>query len=269
LCSRANLGGKKKRLVASRKPSLKVVQRNEEVLERIKQLKADHPFWGYRRIWAYLHHAEHRLVNKKRIYRLMKEDNLLVDKNTRLKAKRTSKTKKPKPDKPNQWWGIDMTKVLTLVGWVYITIVLDWYTKKVVGYHMGVQSKACHWLEALHTGVNQQFPQGVRGQGLKLMSDNGSQPTATMFLAECGQMGIEQAFTAYSNPKGNADTERFMRTMKEECLWLQEWTSPKHVESEVSQWINQYNTEYLHSTLGYMPPEQFEKRYHATLLKSA
>lgn len=256
-------------MVIPRKPSLKIVQRNGELVERIKCLKAEHPFWGYRRVWAYLHYVEHRLVNKKRIHRLMKDHGLLVDKNTRLKATRASKTKKPKPTKPNQWWGIDMTKVLTLAGWVYITIVLDWYTKKVVGYHIGLQSKACHWLEALHMGVNRQFPYGVKDHGLHLMSDNGCQPTAVRFMAECSQMGVHQAFTAYNNPKGNADTERFMRTMKEECLWLQEWTCLNHIESEVAQWINYYNTQYLHSTLAYKTPVQFEQNYQPTLLKIA
>ena len=54
------------------------------------------------------------------------------------------------------------------------------------------------------------------------MSDNGCQPTAVSFMTACGRMEIEQAFTSYNNPKGNADTERMIRTLKEELLWLQE-----------------------------------------------
>jgi len=253
-------------MVNSRKPSLKIVQRNQELVERIRQLKAEHPFWGYRRIWASLYYAEHRLVNKKRVYRLMKEHGLLVNKNTRLKACRTPYKPKPKPNQANQWWGIDMTKVLTQSGWVYITIVLDWFTKKVVGHHVGFQSKACHWLEALEQGAQRQFPRGVRGQGLRLMSDNGCQPTSGLFIKTCATLGIEQAFTAYNNPKGNADTERFMRTMKEECLWLQEWHGLEHVKTEVTKWINVYNTQYLHSSLGYKTPAHFEQTHQDTLL---
>ena len=58
------------------------------------------------------------------------------------------------------------------------------------------------------------------------MSDNGCQPTSMAFMQACSTLGIQQAFTSYNNPKGNADTERVMRTLKEECLWLQEWTCP-------------------------------------------
>jgi putative transposase len=68
--------------------------------------------------------------------------------------------------------------------------------------------------------VNRQFPDGARGQDLALMCDNGSQPTAMAFMEDCATLRIHQAFTSYSNPKGNADTERVIRTLKEECLWL-------------------------------------------------
>jgi putative transposase len=87
-----------------------------------------------------------------------------------------------------------------------------------VGYHVGLQCTAMHWLEALDTAVNRQFPQGARGQGVSLMRDNGCQPTSTALMQACTSLEIHQAFTSYNNPKGNADTERFMRTLKEECL---------------------------------------------------
>jgi transposase InsO family protein len=247
----------------SRHPSPLVAQRNEGLLQRIRELKAEHPFWGYRRIWAYLHFVERRSVNKKRIWRLMREHQLLVTPNRRLRAKRTPTGKKPRPTKPHEWWGIDMTKVLVEgVGWMYIVVVLDWYTKTIVGHYAGMQCTAQHWLLALDMAVNRQFPEGVQGQGLSLMSDNGCQPTSTAFMRACGTLGIQQAFTSYNNPKGNADTERVIRTLKEECLWLQEWTCPFTLASALEAGIADYNERYLHSALGYKPPRQFEREYH-------
>jgi len=67
-----------------RNTSDSVTLRNEYVLERIKSIKAEHPFWGYRRVWAYLRYIDGLLVNKKRVYRLMKENNLTVKQNPRL-----------------------------------------------------------------------------------------------------------------------------------------------------------------------------------------
>lgn len=97
--------------IRSRSRSIKVIEADKKIIERIKLIKSHHTFWGYRRIWAYLNYRENVLINKKRVYRLLKENNLLVERNNLLKAKRyTGSVKKPRPEKPNEWWGIDMTK---------------------------------------------------------------------------------------------------------------------------------------------------------------
>ena len=106
--------------------SPKIASRNAELLGKILALKADHPFWGYRRIWAHLRFIQGLMINKKRVLRLIRANGLLVTRNTRLRALRTSTRAKPRPMHPNEWWGIDMTKVMVEgFGWVYIVIVLD------------------------------------------------------------------------------------------------------------------------------------------------
>jgi transposase InsO family protein len=140
---------------------MRIKTRNKEILTQIQNLKAEHPFWGYRRIWAYLKHRLGIVVNKKRIYRLMKENNLLVVDNTKLKAIRARypNRNKPKAIRPNQFWGIDMTKILLKsFGWLYLVIILDWFSKKIIGYSLKMCSKASDWLEALNNAVNKQFP---------------------------------------------------------------------------------------------------------------
>ena len=245
-----------------RQESASVTKRNTVVVKRIKEIKADHPFWGYRRIWAHLKYINGLEVNKKRILRLMQKHDLVVKPNTRLKAVRRSGRSKPRPKRPNEWWGIDMTKVMVDgFGWVYIVVVLDWYTKKIVGNYAGVQCRSCHWLEALGEAVNREFPGGVKDKELSLMSDNGSQPTSVAFMKACREMGIKQAFTSYGNPKGNADTERVFRTMKEELLWLSKWYSPFELTDALGKWIEDYNRSYLHSSLGYQSPMKFEEEY--------
>ncbi len=237
------------------------VEADAVLLESIQVIKSEHPFWGYRRIRAYLRFVAESAVNKKRVYRLLKENDLLVGNKTRLLAKRTSNTRKPRPERTNQWWGIDMTKVMTDSGWAYVVLVLDWYSKKVVGHYCGEQSKAWHWLAALNKAVNRQFPVGIREAEieLNLMSDNGSQPTSQSFMETCAGLGIKQAFTAYNNPKGNADTERMMRTLKEELCWLREWQSVNQLKAALDIFVENFNSSYLHSALGYKTPNAFEK----------
>jgi putative transposase len=97
---------------------------------------------------------------------------------------------------------------------------------------------------------------------VSLMSDNGGQPTAQAFMAACSMLGIHQAFTSDNNPKGNADTERVMRTLKEEGLWLQEWASPFELVRALATWIDTYNNHYLHSARGYRTPRRVEMEDH-------
>jgi len=255
-----------------RRPSVSVAQRNEPVLQRIRQIKADHPFWGYRRVWAHLRFVDGLVVNQKRVLRLMRQHDLTVKPNQKLKAKRSSTRPKPRPARPHQWWGIDMTKVMTQTGWVYVVIVLDWYSKKIVGHHCGSTATSREWLQAVDQALQRQFPDGVRGHDLHLMSDNGSQPTSLAFMKTCAFLGIRQAFTSYNNPKGNADTERMIRTLKEELFWLREWSSVGELTGELPRWIDWYNDRYLHSALGYRTPNQVEKTYNfdqETLLQTA
>jgi transposase InsO family protein len=231
---------------------------DEALLARIRPLTEAHPFWGYRRVWAWLRSREGLRVNKTRIYRLMREAGVTVTR-ARHAATRTPKAK-PQATRPRQYWGSDMTKCLIPgLGWVYLVVVLDWYTKKIVGWDLARRSRRQEWEAALARGLEAEFPHGVRGAGLKLVSDNGSQPTATGFMAAMGVLGIEPVFTSYDNPKGYAETERLVRTIKEELLWLQPFTSLEEARSAINQWITvAYNQRYVHSSLGYKSPLEFE-----------
>ncbi len=247
-----------------RRRSQAIEESDRVVLLVIRQLKAEHPFWGYRRIWAYLVFVEKLVINKKRVYRLLRENDLLVKGDEKFKAKRTSRQSKPRPDRPNSWWGVDMTKVLTAEGWAYLVVVNDWFTKKTLGVKVFDRSRAADWLEAVNRAVCRQFPAGIREQDfleLNLMSDNGSQPTSLTFMRECRALGIRQAFTAYANPKGNADTERLIRTIKEELCWLQEWSSVEELAAEMEKFVEYFNDNYLHSALGYKTPNAFESAW--------
>jgi len=243
---------------------MKRIQEDERLLSLIRPLKADHPFWGYRRIWAYLKYRLNQPVNKKRILRIMRENNLLVKPNLRLKAKRENQNNrnKPKATRVNQFWGIDMTKVMVpFWGWLYLMIVLDWFTKKIIGYSISARSKSNDWLDAVSMACNQQFPEGVifKKSELFLVSDNGSQPTSETFMRACSAMGIKQIFASYSNPKGNADTERVIRTIKEDFIWVSDYSSPVEFTEGFKAWVERYNSDYPHSSLKYLTPCQFEK----------
>jgi len=91
------------------------------------------------------------------------------------------------------------------------------------------------------------------------VSDSGSHPTATGFMAAVRVVGIEQVFSSSDNPKGHADTERLMRTIKEERLWLRDFTSLEEARDAISRWIAvDDNQRYVHSSLGSKRPLESE-----------
>jgi putative transposase len=252
---------------------MKESQINEDLLCKIRDIKAEHPFWGYRRTWAFLKYQLGMEVNLKRIYRLMEKNSLLVQKNQKLRATRTSQKSKPKADAVNQFWGIDMTKIMTEAGWVYLVVVLDWYSKKIIGHCMSRWSRTDQWLDALNMAVNDQYPAGIleAENRPKLISDNGCQPTSEKFMKECSLSGIDQIFTSYNNPKGNADTERVIRTIKEDLVWINEFNSYYELLDAWNAWVNKYNNLFPHSALNNKTPCQFEQLWKAqnTLKMSA
>jgi hypothetical protein len=131
--------------------------------------------------------VQQRAVNKKRMLRLMREQQLLGPPHLRLTATRTPTGSNPRPTKPHAWWGIEMTKVMGGgLGSVDLVVGLDWYTKKVVGDSAGVPCTTKHGLAASDMAVNPQFPEGARGTGVSLMSDNGCPPTSLAVMDASG-----------------------------------------------------------------------------------
>ena len=239
-------------------------QNDQPFIDRILQIKAEHPGWGYRRVWAYIRFRDNVSVGKNRIYRLMSELKLLVTPDRKLIAKRCSHRKKPRAKVPNQFWGTDMTKVRLLDwGWVYVHVVIDWFTKEIIGHYVSTSSKASDWLVALDRAVQTRFPNGIhakRGKP-KLISDNGCQPTSRAFMEACSTLKIKQIFTTWNNPKGNADTERVFRTMKEDLVWPREWHVPFEFQTDFDSWILAYNTDFPHQSLAYKTPSQMMAFY--------
>ncbi|MEW6248113.1 MAG: DDE-type integrase/transposase/recombinase [Nitrospirota bacterium] len=166
------------------------------MLVRIEALNAEQPFGGSHRLGAHLPCADGLAVNKKRLMRLIRAQGWIVTGNPRWKATRTPMRSQPGPTAPNRWWEMDMTTVMVKpVGWVYLVLVLDWYTKQIVGSSAGLQAKTSRWLAALAMAVQRPFPNGSRDQERHRMSDTGCTPPAVAFMKACATLGPTPAFT--------------------------------------------------------------------------
>jgi putative transposase len=250
----------RERVSQEKLPGDEKLKKYEPIIGIIKQIKSGHPYWGYRRVRAYLRFRMCILISYKLTNRLMKENGLLVDVKC-YKATRVAQREKIRAVKVNQVWGTDMTKFyVDTVGWLYFVVVLDWFTKKVVGCDLSLRSKSEQWMDALNQAVEKELTLGSRDYDLMLISDNGSQPTSIRYENFCNTLGINHITTSYSNPKGNADTERFFRTFKEEIIWTRDYNKYDEAKKSVEDFIKFYNNDYPHSTLGYISPVDFEKQ---------
>lgn len=110
------------------------------------------------------------------------------------------------------------------------------------------------------SNVETECPAGSRSYGIHLMSDNGSQPTSIKYENEANTLGMEHVTTSYSNPKGNADTERVFRTLKEDVIWPNEFDSYDEAKTAVDNWVHFYNTEYPRSSPGEISPIEIENK---------
>jgi hypothetical protein len=123
----------------------------------------------------------------------------------------------------------------------------------------GLPCTARQWLEALARAVNRQVPEGARGTGLSLLSDHGCLPTSTAVLQAGGLLGSQAGFASSNNATGKADPERGRRTLKEECLGLQEWSGPVVLIKALNVCMADDNAPYWHSAWGDKPPRQVER----------
>jgi len=227
--------------------------------------QAFHPLWSYCCCWAYLTYRQGFIVNKKRIYRLMKEDGILVTKQTRYQVKRKPSCPKPKASYPNQIWGTDMTKIkIGSWGWYYLVIVLDCYSKEIIGYRLSLQSKSTDWQEALEQAVQKRFSSGIRDslrETLYLVSYNGCQPTSLSYMKCCASLGIKQITTCWSSPEGNADIERVIKTLKRDLIWPHDGDHHFDFQRTLGRWIDNYNQDFRHQALGYRTPCEYYREY--------
>jgi len=229
---------------------------NSELLKLVMDLKSKHPYWGYLRIWACIRRIRHNYqINLKRIYRLLKENGLLNDKEKKLKTSREPRSK-PRATRLREYLGIDAIKFwINGFGWANLIVLIDWYTKELINYRILLRNDSIAWRKTLEGGLircNRKFT---------LVSDHGSQPTSRSFMNFCKENGVNQIFATFNNPKGNADTERVIRTIKEEVFWINEFETIEEVNIAMKEFVKFYNNEYCHSSLGYMSPVEYYEKW--------
>ena len=236
---------------------------------------ASHQTDGSPRVQAELRDARIRCGGK-RVARLMRQAHLVACQRRRWSPRTTTADPQasPAPDRlernftataPNQVWVSDITYVATGEGWLYLAVVLDLFSRKVVGWAMANHLRTELALDALEFALHRQqsrHADGPAGKRLIFHSDHGCQYTATAFRQRLQQAGIMSSMGSVGDCYDNAVAESCFATLKTELLYRHDWPTHADVRAAIFRYIEGwYNPRRRHSTLGYRSPDQFEQLY--------
>lgn len=233
------------------------------LVTRIRDLLAASPFHGegYRKVWARLRHAGVR-TSKERVRRLMREHGLSAGQAGGTPRGPRAHDGTIIPDGLDRMWGTDMTAaVTTQEGQAAVFIAIDHFTAECVGIHAAKRGTRFEALEPVRQGVKARF--GAIGKdvadGLSLRHDHGTQYMAHDFRNEIRWLGIASSPAFVRTPEGNGCAERFIRTLKENLLWVRTFETVEDLRQALLEFQRRYNEEWLIERHGHRSPAQFRR----------
>lgn len=228
------------------------------LIDWITELKAIHPSWGIRRVRAFMRRHTGLILGRKRTARILREHGLLC---SRI-SKRVHRTVKQRltATRMNQLWATDMTSfVLTNGVKLFFVVVLDIFTRRIVGWQLSRRCRAREWLDALDQAVRAEFPGGAREAGLTIRMDNGCQPTSRAYLETLDILGITGEWVGFNCPEQNAHVESVIGTLKQDWLWLEECDTDYEASALCQRAVSEYNHDHPHSSLCMLSPLEFTR----------
>ena len=240
-----------------------------ELRDAIEHIILEFAGYGYRRVTHALKRAGW-IVNHKRVLRIMREESLLCQ----LKRHFVHTTDSQHPyqvypnlvkgmtiEAPDVVWVADITYIRLPSSFVYLAAILDAYSRKCVGWKLSKQIDTQVTVAALNNAIAARHVT----TGLIHHSDRGVQYASSEYVARLRSIEAQVSMSAVGNPYDNAKAESFFKTLKREEVYLKQYQTFQEAEDNIRQFIEDvYNTKRLHSSLGYLPPIEFERAYSSS-----
>jgi putative transposase len=241
----------------------KKAHKDLDLRDAIERIVLEFPGYGYRRVTAALR-REGRSVNHKRVLRVMREESLLCQLQRRFVV--TTDSTHPFGGYPNlikdaeidgldQAWVSDITYIRLPTTFCYLAAILDAYSRRCVGWRLSRFIETRLTLSALEMALASRQP----APGLIHHSDQGVQYASSEYVLRLEEAGARISMAGVGNPYENAQAESFFRTLKLEEVYLKDYSSFEEAQENIGEFIEEvYNEKRLHSSLGYLPPVEFE-----------
>ena len=249
------------------KPRQKDLEERKRLLSRIEAIALEFPRYGYRRITRQLR-REGWEVNHKPILKLMREHGLLCKRKRSFVVHTTDSNhpypvypnmaKGKVPARPNELWVADLTYIRILSGFVYLAVILDAFSRKAIGWAISKSLDRGLSLGALAMAIEQRKPPA----GCIHHSDRGVQYAAHEYVDVLKAHQFLISMSGKGNPYDNAIAESFMKTLKYDEVYLSDYAAYADVLLNVPAFLRDvYNAKRLHSSIGYLPPDEFESQW--------
>jgi putative transposase len=219
----------------------------------IDEIYTEYPFYGSRRITAVLR-ARGWHVNRKAIQRHMREMGLeAIYPKANLSRDHQAHRVYPyllrglRIHSPNQVWGTDITYIRMRTGWMYLVVVLDWYSRYVVSWSLSDSLEVDFVLEAVEQAFAKARPKIIN-------SDQGSQYTSPAYIQRVESAGVRISMDGRGRALDNVFTERFWRSLKYEEVYLNDYVTPRQTRQSISDYLEYYNERRPHQALNYQTP---------------
>ena len=249
------------------------VDNNVYLRKEIQNIALEFPFYGYRRITHELCRRK-IIVNSKRVRKIMKEDNLICRRKKAFRPVTTDSnhsfkvypnlTKNLKVTRLNQLWVSDITYIGLPNGFAYLATIIDVFSRKCIGWALSKEIDTLLTISALDMAIQKRWHIGL----LDLIhhSDQGIQYASDAYIERLNQFGIKISMSRKGNPYDNAFSESFNKTLKVEEVYINEYETFEDALKNIKHFIEiVYNKKRLHSSIGYVPPEEFEQEVLAKI----
>ena len=239
------------------------LEEDTRLRDAIERLCLEFPGYGYRRITAQLH-RDGWTVNHKRVLVVMRQESLLCHLKRLFRPASPGSTKTAYPNlvkdltasRLDQVWVVDITYIHLPQGFVYLACVLDAFSRRCIGWQLSRDIDTCLTLAALDQALNRRRP----AAGFIHHSDRGVQYASLAYVARLTEVGACLSMSAAGCPYDNAKAESFFKTLKKEEVYLNHYQNLNEALTHISRFIDDvYNAKRLHSSLGYLPPIEFEE----------
>jgi putative transposase len=257
-----------KAVPAEQRPALKKrgplgAASDEELVGHIRTALAESPFngEGYRKVWARLRHQGIRTAAE-RIRRLMREYQLQAPRKGGHAHGPKAHDGTIRTHKPDEMWGTDMTTTVTTgEGTAHVFVAVDHCTGECVGLHAAKKGNRFEALEPLRQGVREHFGHFEAGaaSGLTIRHDHGSNYLSHDFQRELKFLGMTSSPSFVREPEGNGCAERFIRTLKEQLLWVRSFATVAELVEALRQFRTTFNQQWLIGRHGYRTPNQVRR----------